>query len=124
MVKAKTGTENAAQTPAKRLETLLKLARSTRRDQQSLAGTYGEKIAKAVEDEHLHPKAFSAAVKEDRMEPAELADYYDALDYYRDVLGLNERAESAPKLDMELKEEEADDKKSTVTKFPAAATPA
>jgi hypothetical protein len=36
----------------------------------------------------------------DRMEPEKLAEFFDALDYYRDASGLNERAASAPRMDM------------------------
>ena len=73
-------------------------ARSTYKASRSLAGTFGEKIANAVEHDRLHLKAFRSVVAEDRMEPDKLAEFYDAQEYYRDVLGLNERAKSAPRL--------------------------
>jgi hypothetical protein len=96
--KAETGTQKATQIGVKALKDLLALARSTKADVSELAGTLGQAIANAVESKHLHRKAFRSVVAEDRMEPDALADFYDAQEYYRDVLGLNERARSAPRL--------------------------
>lgn len=101
----KTGPEAASQIAVKKLDSLLKASRSCNCDIQSLRDTLGEKIAKAVENEHLHKRAFAAVVKEDKMEPEELRDFYDAQEYYRDVLGLNERAKSAPAFDLEADKE-------------------
>lgn len=92
-----TGTQKARMTGERKLKELLGIARSVKNDVSELAGKLGSAIANAVEKNHLHRKAFRAAVAEDRMEPEKLADYYDNLDYYRDVLGLTERAKSAPK---------------------------
>lgn len=96
------------------LQGLLKLARSTKNGVAELAGSLGAAIASAVENKHLHRKAFRSVIAEDRMEPAALADFYDAQDYYRDVLGLTERAKNAPRLPME---DDADNSDGKVTKL-------
>jgi hypothetical protein len=97
MAKAKEdGTQKALQTGVRKLKELLGIARSSRADISRIDSNYGSAVRSAVEKNHLHKRAWNMAVKEDRMEPPELAAYYDALDYYRDVLGLLERANSAP----------------------------
>ncbi len=98
--KAETGTEKAKQIGVKALKDLVAMARSTKADVSELAGRFGEAVKNAVESKHLHRKAFRSVVAEDRMEPDALADFYDAQDYYRDVLGLNDRAKSAPRLSL------------------------
>lgn len=117
--------ETMAMPGEKKLRTLMNSARSSSKEVKSINGAYREKVGEAVEDHHLHPKAWAAAVKEDKMEGEDLADYYDHLDYYRDVLGLNKRAEDATKnMDFgagkegeETEDKDEDDGK--VTKFPA-----
>ncbi len=98
--KAETGTEKAKQIGVKALKDLVAMARSTKANVSELAGRFGEAVKNAVENKHLHRKAFRSVVAEDRMEPDALADFYDAQDYYRDVLGLNDRAKSAPRLSL------------------------
>jgi hypothetical protein len=98
--KQETGTEKARQIGVKALKDLLALARSTKNDVAELAGSFGQAVANAVENKHLHRKAFRSVVAEDRMEPDALADFYDAQEFYRDALGLNERAKSAPRLEL------------------------
>jgi hypothetical protein len=102
------------QTGVKTLKELLALARTTKNNVAEMAGTLGQAIANAVENKHLHRKAFRSVVAEDRMEPDKLADFYDHQEYYRDVLGLHERAKNAPRLPMEGEEAE------NVTKLHAA----
>jgi hypothetical protein len=108
-----TGGEVTKVTPVNKLKALLGAARSVYKDTRLISGAFGEKIAKAVEHEHLHLKAFRSVVAEDRMEPDKLADFYDAQEHYRDVLGLNERATSAQRLPMGETEAEAADEKVT-----------
>jgi hypothetical protein len=98
--KSETGTEKAKQIGVNALKDLVKLTRSTKNDVSEMAGRLGEAIANAVENKHLHRKAFRAVLAEDRMEPDKLADFYDAQDYYRDILGLIDRANSAPRLSL------------------------
>jgi|SRR5581483_1285816 len=119
--------EVSQQTPKGKLKTLMSAARSAYKDARAIAGGYGEKVAQLVEHEHLHKKAWASVVAEDRMTPEKLAEFYDTQAYYRDVLGLNERAESAPKLRLEPDKEDAEDdgeekKTGTVSPFPAPAT--
>jgi hypothetical protein len=90
----------AEQINERKLKSLLGSARKTYKDTRSAAGTLGEQIRSAVEHDHLHAKAFRSVVAEDRMEPEKLAEFYDAQEFYRDILGLNERASSAPKFEV------------------------
>jgi hypothetical protein len=109
-------------TSARKLKELLASARSAKNDISEIAGGFGSEIKAAVEKNHLHRKAFRAAIAEDRMEPEKLAEYYEQLDYYRDVLGLLERAQNAPKLPMGEAtegEEEGETGNGTVHSFPA-----
>jgi hypothetical protein len=90
----------ALQTGVRKLRELMGMVRTVREEatERRIELTAALKIA--VENNHLHKKAFAAVCAEDRMEPEKLADYYDHLEYYRDALGLNERAASAPKLEV------------------------
>src|SRR5690348_9501105 len=81
----------------KKLRALFNSAKTTRARTSEIAGALGEEIKTAIEKNHLHRKAFRAVLAEDRMEPEHLAEYYEQLDYYRDALGLVERAKSAPR---------------------------
>lgn len=96
----KTGTERAIQIGARKLKNLAGASRSAYRDSRRISGALGEQLRNAAEHEHLHLKAFRSVMAEDRMEPPELADFYAAQEYYRDELGLLERAKSAPRLPM------------------------
>ena len=91
----------AIQIGKSKLKTLLSTARSTYREQHRVGGELGQAIANAVENDHLHRKAFSFIRAADRMEPEELADYLDHIELYLDMSGLKERAESAPRLQIE-----------------------
>jgi hypothetical protein len=99
----------------KKLRTLLRAANDAHKDQREIAGGLGQKIADAVENEHLHKKAFSTLRMADRMTPEKLADWWDTLQYYIDVSGLAERAASAPRLRLEPDAEEDDADKGKVT---------
>jgi hypothetical protein len=118
---AKTNGEQAEgateQTSVKKLKALLRVAEAAYKDSRSIAGGYGEQVARAVEHDHLHKQAFASVVREARMTPEKLAAFYDAQSYYRDVLGLDERAASAPRLPMA---EEGEDE-GNVRRFPDAA---
>ena len=120
MAKDKTETQEAAQTPVKKLKALMRVAQSAYKDARSIAGGYGEQVAKHVEHDNLHKQAWSSVVREDRMTPEKLAAFYDAQSYYRDVLDLYERAASAPRLPMEEEAIEGDED-GKVRRFPAAA---
>ena len=82
----------------KKLRSLLKAATDADKDQREIAGGINGRIADAVENDHLHKKAFSEIRKRARMTPEKLADYVDTLELYMDMSGLTERAKSAPRL--------------------------
>lgn len=68
--------KNPLQIGVRALKELLSLARKTKNDTAELSGTFGSAIANAVENKHLHKRAFRSVVAEDRMEPEALADFY------------------------------------------------
>ncbi len=121
---AETPMEQAAQIGPRKLKALLRAADSAYKDQRSIAGTLGEKIAQAVEHDHLHKKAFATIRAMDRMTPEKLADYWDTLEYYFDVSGLAERAKSAPRLSLQpgKDDEEAEEGDDKVKPFPKPAS--
>ncbi len=92
--------ETSEQIGERKLRQLIKDARTAYKDVREIAGSFGAKVASAVEHDHLHRKAFSVCKTADRMEPEKLAEFLDALDYYLDASGLRERATSAPRMPM------------------------
>lgn len=82
----------------KKLKALLNFARSTKKDMQELGGQLGQRIANAVENDHLHRKAFSIVRTLDRMEPEKLAECLDCLDHYLDISGIRERASKVQRM--------------------------
>lgn len=92
-----------------KLKNLLKAAKATYADAQELAGSLGQKIAHAVEHEHLHRKAFNTLKMMDRMEPEKLASFWDTLQHYVEVSGIGARAASAPGFDLEASDTDDDD---------------
>lgn len=104
-------------TPFGVLNKLLKLRRSTKNEMDSLRGTYAESVGDAVENKHLHKKAWASVVSEDRMEPEALKLFYAHQDHYRTELGLYKRAESAELLPMD--DETEGEEKTNVKQFPA-----
>lgn len=110
--------ETTTRLPSKAtLVSLRSAKRSMDSDINEVRGTYGQQVAEAVEKKHVHKKALAIALREDKMEPEQLKLYYEHLDHYREELGLNKRAESAPDLPIQDEDAEgsADDK---VRKFP------
>lgn len=113
MAKPATNPNGREVTSGKKLKSLLASCRSTQNDITELAGTLGEQIKSAVENHHLHKKAFNVCKMADRMEPEKLAEFLEQLEHYLEATGLNERAASAPRMDMgaagEQTENEADE---------------
>lgn len=107
--------------PRTLLGRLRSMKKSMDSDINAVRGTYGQAVADAVENKHLHKKAWSTAMREDKMEPEQLKLYYEHLDHYRDELGLIKRADSAPDLPMDGEDGdgEEDEKKGNVKQFPA-----
>lgn len=88
-------------TPEKDINTLLKQCRSAGKQTAEINGSLREKIAYAKDKKHLHPKAFSVIRMLDKMEPEDLSAWWDHFQHYFTISGLEERAESAPGLELE-----------------------
>lgn len=101
---------------ARKLKSLLSSARKAKEGISEIAGGFGSEVKDAVENHHLHRKAFRVIESADRMEPEKLADFFDCLDHYRDISGLNDRAASVQRLDLNEPEEE---ETPNVKRFPA-----
>lgn len=91
----------------RQLKTLLAQTRSTKKEIEALTGDLREKIANAVENQHLDKKAFATLRQLDRMEPEKLHGYWHTLLVYMDMSGLMKRIESVKP--MEFSPPEADD---------------
>lgn len=101
---------------------LAKARRDAQKQSQSIAGTIGEKIAKAVEEKHLDRKAFSMACQLANMDDERLAITLPHLMRYIDDLELVKRATKQAELfEQESEEAETGGKGSTVTPIGAAA---
>lgn len=106
------------------------LARSfenTKESVSEISGRLGSALRTAAENNNLHLGAFRQAMKEKRMEPARLNDFYAHLDFYRDVLGLLDKAESAPRLplaDDQKGEEASETEEGNVVQLTGAPPPA
>lgn len=83
---------------ATKLKALLKAKRAAIKDTAEIAGTLGQAIARAVEKDHLHRKAFTVVSALDRMEPEKLADFLDHFEHYLEISGLNARAKQVQRL--------------------------
>ena len=98
--KPKAEVKQQGQIEAKKLKTLANSWESTRDEVSELSGDLGSQIRLAIKEEGLHRRAFRAVMAERKMEAEKLAEFYEALDFYREVLGLVERAASAPKFEV------------------------
>ncbi len=74
------------------LEELAEAFRQTKKRSRSIAGTYGEKIKDAVENEHLARASFATAMKFDAMDDEKLHIEYFNLMHAFEVLGITKRA--------------------------------
>lgn len=80
------------------VEELAKAKRDTKKRTQSMNGTLGEKIGKAVEEKHLDRKAFSMACQLDAMDDERLHVTYHSLLKYCEDLGVTKRASAQEEL--------------------------
>lgn len=87
-------------TPGNKVKSLLRAAKKTKEQTQSIAGEYGQMVANAVENDHLHRKAFSFAKQLHQMTDEKLAECLTHLDYYLDVSGVNDRVAKVGRLDL------------------------
>ena len=88
-------------TPEAKLVSLLKEVKKHKKQAAQSVGKLREEIAFACDKHHLDKRVFAQCVKFDAMEPEELKNYWDVLLDYMDKLGLTQRIESAPALELE-----------------------
>lgn len=105
-----------------KLVNLMKAKRGAAKDTGEINGRVGEMIASAVENQHLHRKAFGTIMQLDRMEPEKVADFLDNFHYYLDISGIQKRADSVMKMDLpretKAEGEAGEPAGSNVSKFP------
>lgn len=102
----------------KKLKALMRAKVNNKKEVAALTGAFREKIGNAVENDHLHPKAFNIATQLDAMSDEKLAECLDYLDHYLDAGGLRERAAKVLSMDFEGDEEGDDeDEESNVRPF-------
>lgn len=87
-------------TPGKTLKALLTTAKRIGKKVTELSGELGAAVANAVEHHHLHRYAFSIIKRCNTMEPEKLAEFKAHFDHYWIEAGLEERADSAPRMEM------------------------
>lgn len=80
------------------IQELAQAKRDIKKRTQSANGTLGEKIGKAVEDNHLDRKAFSLACQLDAMDDERLHITYHSLLKYCEDLGVTKRATAQEEL--------------------------
>lgn len=105
---------------AGKLKKLMAAKRSTTNDMHELAGTLGQMIKDAIENNHLHRKAFGVICVLDKMENEKLRDFLDHFEYYLDVSGIGKRADSVMRMNLGEKNDEAenDDDDTNVVQMP------
>lgn len=86
---------------ASKLVALAKLKRSTKKQVQSLNGTYAEKVGDLIDKQNLNKIAWGIAVKLEGLEPEVLNVVMPHLDAYIEALKIRETAASAPGLGLE-----------------------
>ena len=126
---AKTETEGAkfGSIPANKLTALLRAAKKTKEKTAGLSGELGQMVANAVENDHLHRKAFSFTKQLHQMPDEKLAETMTHFLYYLDASGINARVEKVGRLELgdqpgesEAEETEQPEKSSNVHKLAAA----
>lgn len=78
--------------PSSVITSLAKERADTKKRTQSIIGTLGEKIGKAIEEKHVDRKAFSIACQLDRLDDERLHITYVHLLKYCEYLGIAKRA--------------------------------
>lgn len=100
-------------TPEGDLVKLLKACKGHEKNIAEYVGSLREKIGYAVEKKHLHKKAFGWIRQLDKMESEDVAALLDHFNHYLDVSGIQKRADDAPALDLEAKEDDAEEDEAT-----------
>jgi len=103
-----------------KLVSLMKAKRAAKKETSETNGRIGQLIGDAVENNHLHRKAFAVIMTLDNMEPEKIADFLSHFNYYLDISGINKRAGQVMRMDLEGAAQEADAEAANVTKFPTA----
>lgn len=106
------------------LKALIKEKALLRAEFAEKRGEHGANVKNAVENQNLHKGAFALVEKMNKQEPEKLADMWDHLVHYMEVLGLRARIDSVQRLDLEPKGEDGEDEgepePENVHRFPAA----
>jgi hypothetical protein len=84
----------------RKLKDLARQYQNCKETTSELGGRMGSAMRTMADNDGLHPQAFRQAMSELKKEPGRLNDFLAHLDFYRDVLGVVARAESAPRLPM------------------------
>lgn len=118
--KAATSSEVKQQISARKLKGLLRACATTTEETRSLAGQLGEQIKSAIEHDNLDRVAFSILRRLARLSTEKLALVWPTLNFYMEISGEGERADSAPALDFSKSDEndEDSDEPTNVEPFP------
>lgn len=81
-----------------KLKSLMNTVQKGKIDVAEINGTIGQEILSAIENKHLHRRAFNACKPLMRLEAEQLAEFKAHFDYYWEALGLEAKADSAPSL--------------------------
>ena len=111
---------------------LLKLMKHKRQNKSDIAemnGAFGSAVKLAVENDHLHRKAFNTICTLDKMEAEKVRDFLDNFAYYLDISGIQAKADAVNPMSFEGggdagddgEEDDGDGEESNVKPFPAAA---
>lgn len=103
-----------------KLKSLMNTVRKAKIDIGEINGAVGQEIKEKIENNHLHRRAFNACKPLMNLTAEQLAEFKDNFEYYWEALGLEAKANSAPRLPMgeEEGDEEGTDGGSKVHKFP------
>ena len=106
-------------TPGATLKKLLKKARDTKKEVAGLSGEFGQMVANAVENSHLHRKAFSFTKQLDQMADEKLAECMTHFEHYLEAAGINARVEKVQRLPLKdgPDAEDGEDNGDKVVKF-------
>lgn len=100
-----------------KLTSLMKAKRGATKDTAEINGQLGNLIREAVENNHLHRKAFSTICVLDKMENEKIADFLMHFEYYLDISGIKKRADAVMKMPLE----DGDEGDGNVHPFPGQA---
>lgn len=81
-----------------KLNDLLESSRKTAQRVSEISGGLGKKIAAAIENDHLHRKAFNVTKMADNLAPENLVEFLAQMDRYLVISGLRARAAKVGRL--------------------------